>query len=46
VLGPHGLSPFEELRRREAADTAILCAFDPIEHDGEDMCDRQIIAGR
>jgi bifunctional non-homologous end joining protein LigD len=27
----------EELRRREAADTAILYAFDLIEHDGDDM---------
>jgi bifunctional non-homologous end joining protein LigD len=26
-----------ELRRREAAQTAILYAFDLIEHDGEDM---------
>jgi bifunctional non-homologous end joining protein LigD len=25
VLGPDGLSRFEELSRREAADTAILC---------------------
>jgi ATP-dependent DNA ligase len=37
VLGPDGLSLFEELRRQEAADTAILYAFDLIEHDGEDM---------
>jgi hypothetical protein len=37
VLGPDGSSRFEELRRREAADTAILYAFDLIEHDGEDM---------
>jgi ATP-dependent DNA ligase len=37
VLGPDGLSRFEELRSREAARTAILCAFDLIEHDGEDM---------
>jgi ATP-dependent DNA ligase len=34
VLGPDGLSLFDELRRREAADTAILYAFDLIEHDG------------
>jgi bifunctional non-homologous end joining protein LigD len=34
VLGPDGLSRFEELRRREAA---ILYAFDLIEHDGEDL---------
>jgi hypothetical protein len=32
--GP-GLSRFEELSRREAARTAILYAFDLIEHDGE-----------
>jgi ATP-dependent DNA ligase len=31
VLGPDGLSLFDELRRREAADTAILYAFDLIE---------------
>jgi bifunctional non-homologous end joining protein LigD len=28
---------FEELSRREAARTAILYAFDLIEHDGEDL---------
>jgi bifunctional non-homologous end joining protein LigD len=37
VLGPDGLSRFEELSRREAARTAILYAFDLIEHDGEDL---------
>jgi bifunctional non-homologous end joining protein LigD len=37
VLGPDGLSRFDQLRRREAADTAILYAFDLIEHDGEVM---------
>jgi bifunctional non-homologous end joining protein LigD len=37
VLGPDGLSRFEKLSHREAARTAILCAFDPIEHDGEDL---------
>src|SRR5215831_8391431 len=37
VLGPDGLSRFEELRRREAARTAVLYAFDLIEHDGEDL---------
>ena len=46
MLGPDGLSRFEELRRREAADTAILYAFDLIEHDGEDMCDRRNYRGR
>jgi len=37
VVGPDGLSRFEELRRREAARTAILYAFDLIEGDGEDL---------
>jgi bifunctional non-homologous end joining protein LigD len=37
VLGPEGLSRFEELRSREAARTAILYAFDLIEHNGEDL---------
>jgi hypothetical protein len=37
VLGPEGLSRFEELSRREAARTAILYAFDLIEYDGEDL---------
>jgi bifunctional non-homologous end joining protein LigD len=37
VLGPDGLSRFEELSRREVARTAILYAFDLIEHDGEDL---------
>jgi len=37
VLGPDGLSRFEELRRRAAARTAILYAFDLIERDGEDL---------
>ncbi len=39
VLGPDGLSRFDDLRRREAARTAILYAFDLIEHDGEGLCD-------
>jgi bifunctional non-homologous end joining protein LigD len=39
VLGPDGLSQFEDLRRREAARTAVLYAFDLIEHDGEDLRD-------
>ncbi len=51
VLGPDGLSRFEELSHRKAADTAILYAFDLIEHDGEDMrnrpfLDRKARAGR
>jgi hypothetical protein len=37
VLGPDGLSRFEELSRRGAARTAILYTFDLIEHDGEDL---------
>jgi bifunctional non-homologous end joining protein LigD len=37
VLGPDGLSRFEELSRRSAARTAILYAFDLIEHDSEDL---------
>jgi bifunctional non-homologous end joining protein LigD len=37
VLGPDGLSRFEELRSREAAHAAILYAFDLIEPDGEGM---------
>jgi bifunctional non-homologous end joining protein LigD len=37
VLGPDGLSRFEELSSRAAARTAILYAFDLIEHDGEDL---------
>jgi bifunctional non-homologous end joining protein LigD len=37
VLGHDGLSRFEELSRREGARTAILYAFDLIEHNGEDM---------
>jgi bifunctional non-homologous end joining protein LigD len=35
VLGPDGLSRFEELLSREPARAAVL--FDLIEHDGEDM---------
>jgi len=43
VLGPDGLSRFEELRRRPAAHTAVLYAFDLIEHDGEDLRDRPFL---
>jgi bifunctional non-homologous end joining protein LigD len=43
VLGPDGLSRFDELRRRAAAQTAILYAFDLIEHDGEDLHDRPFL---
>ena len=37
VLGPDGLSRFEDLRGREAPHKAILYAFDLIEHDGADL---------
>jgi ATP-dependent DNA ligase len=43
VAGPDGLSRFEELRRREAAHTAILSAFELIEHDGEDLRNRAFL---
>jgi bifunctional non-homologous end joining protein LigD len=43
VLGPDGLSQFEEPRSREAAHAAILYAFDLIEHDGEDMRNRPFL---
>jgi hypothetical protein len=43
VLGPDGLSRFDDLRRREAARTAILYAFDLIEHDSEDLRDRPFL---
>ena len=43
VLGPDGLSIFDELRRRDAAHAAILYAFDLIEHDGEDMRNRPFL---
>jgi bifunctional non-homologous end joining protein LigD len=39
VLGSDGLSRFDELRRREAAHSAMLFAFDLIEHDGQDLRD-------
>jgi bifunctional non-homologous end joining protein LigD len=43
VLGPDGLSRFDDLRRREAAHSAILYAFDLIERDGEDLRDRPFL---
>jgi bifunctional non-homologous end joining protein LigD len=43
VVGHDGLSRFEELSRRSAARTAILYAFDLIEHDGEDLRDRPFL---
>ena len=44
MLGPDSLSRFDELRRREAAQTAIIYAFDLIEHDGEDLRMRPLLA--
>jgi hypothetical protein len=38
-LGPDGLSRFDDLRRREAAHSAMLYAFDLVEHDGRDLRD-------
>jgi ATP-dependent DNA ligase len=46
VLGPDGLSRFEDLRRMEAAHAAILYAFDLIERDGEDMRNRLFLGRR
>jgi bifunctional non-homologous end joining protein LigD len=43
VLGPDGFSRFEELSRQDAADSAILYAFDLIEHDGEDLRNRPFL---
>jgi ATP-dependent DNA ligase len=43
VLGRDGLSRFDELRRREAARTASLYAFELIEHDGGDLRDRPFL---
>jgi ATP-dependent DNA ligase len=43
VLGPDGLSRFDELRRRDAARIAILYAFDLIEHNGEDLRGRPLL---
>jgi bifunctional non-homologous end joining protein LigD len=43
VLGPDGLSRFDDLRRRAAARTAILYALDLIEHDGEDLRNRPFL---
>src|SRR5215468_4500389 len=39
VLGPDGLSRFDDLRRLGAAHSASLYAFDLIEHDGKDLRD-------
>jgi bifunctional non-homologous end joining protein LigD len=43
VVGPAGLSRFDELRRRQSAWTAILYAFDLIEHNGEDLRDHPFL---
>ena len=43
VLGPDGLSRFDDLRRRDAAHKAILYAFDLVEHDAEDLRDRPFL---
>jgi bifunctional non-homologous end joining protein LigD len=43
VVGPDGLSRFEDLRRRVAARAAVLYAFDLIEHDGEDLRGRPFL---
>ena len=45
VLGPDGLSRFEELSHQEGARAAILYALDLIEHDGEDMRNRPFLVG-
>jgi hypothetical protein len=37
VIGPDGLSRFDELRRRDSAKSAVLFAFDLIEQNGEDL---------
>jgi bifunctional non-homologous end joining protein LigD len=43
VVGPDGLSRFDELRRRSAAQAAILFAFDLIEQAGEDLRNRPFL---
>ncbi len=43
MLGPDGMSRFDDLRRRDAARTAILYAFDLIELDGEDLRNRPFL---
>jgi bifunctional non-homologous end joining protein LigD len=43
VLGTDGLSCFDDLRRREAAHSAMLYAFDLIEHDGQDLRDHPFL---
>jgi ATP-dependent DNA ligase len=36
MLGPYGLSRFDDLRRRRAAHDALLDAFDLMEHNSKD----------
>jgi bifunctional non-homologous end joining protein LigD len=43
VLGPDGLSHFDDLRRPVAARAAVLYAFDLIEHDGQDLRDHPFL---
>jgi hypothetical protein len=43
VVGPDGLSLFDELRRRNSARSAILYAFDLIEHNSEDLRGRPFL---
>jgi bifunctional non-homologous end joining protein LigD len=43
VLGPDGLSRFENCAARRLRTLAILYAFDPIERDGEDMRNRPFL---
>jgi bifunctional non-homologous end joining protein LigD len=43
IPGPDGLSRFDELRRREAAHSAMLYAFDLIDRDGQDLHDHPFL---
>ncbi len=43
VLRSDGLSRFDELRRRGAAHSAMLYAFDLIEHDEQDLRDHPFL---
>ena len=37
MIGPDGLTDFEALRRRSTGEVAVLCAFDLLELDGDDL---------
>jgi bifunctional non-homologous end joining protein LigD len=37
MVGHDGFAVFDALHRRHKASEALLCAFDPLEHDGEDL---------